>query len=734
MKGKIINTDPVLQEEQNYFEEVSVFLDQEVKQIEAKCKDLMEDSKLSYTGSSEERRHVQYLRKQAANEREKIKEIEGIKEKPYFARMDFNLSDEGQVEYQKVYIGEQMVADEGRVLVYDWRSDIGNRYYIKNETSFLYNQFRYELLLRRTLDIINYDLRGYEDEYNEGLQLDVEGIEDPFLLRTLRENREKGKLTDIIRTIQHNQNEIIRAPLQQHMIIQGCAGSGKTMILLHRLSYLFFQNTQLQEYDIKIITPNEMFNKHIEELIIKLGVNKAKHYSIREYYEKKIEDYNLSFRSYEIGDEDAMVGLATYFYSYETKKKLKEVYQEWYEFIRSETKRLNIKKWALQVLEENYEEKLIAKENVELLQYLIHKIYTVNTQNRQKYSDIQERLSEVGIRLEELSQEIQELQKLIQNKKIIYNKQVNQKLEKEKHETYKKSKVLEEEYTSELFRLKSIILEEQIVQELLALKKALPLDMRFLESDIYNKLRRTIFKEHKTPYIAKRYKFDMYCLLQLAYLYRGSLRNNKDRYLYIDEAQDLGVYEYELFYNINDKKCYFSLYGDVNQLIDKEKGIKSWNMLELLFRFEYFNLIENYRNTTQIIQYCKEKVGFDIVPIGLQGKQVSHYKFNLSGIREAIEEIIMSKAKRRVIIINQGNEDLYKMVVSQLPKGSYQRVQNSEEHVNSNKLLIFNVEMVKGLEFDHVLVFTKGMNRNSKYIAFTRALTKLSIVSKIEGK
>jgi ATP-dependent exoDNAse (exonuclease V) alpha subunit len=35
---------------------------------------------------------------------------------------------------------------------------------------------------------------------------------------------------------------------------------------------------------------------------------------------------------------------------------------------------------------------------------------------------------------------------------------------------------------------------------------------------------------------------------------------------------------------------------------------------------------------------------------------------------------------------------------------------------------------VKGIEFDKVFVIPNGMSRNEKYIAYTRALTELTIV------
>ena len=66
---------------------------------------------------------------------------------------------------------------------------------------------------------------------------------DEFLIKILLDKKDSNKLTDIIYTIQGNQNRIIRANSMESFIVQGCAVSGKTMILLHRLSYLKFNGS-----------------------------------------------------------------------------------------------------------------------------------------------------------------------------------------------------------------------------------------------------------------------------------------------------------------------------------------------------------------------------------------------------------------------------------------------------------------------------------------------------------
>ena len=123
--------------------------------------------------------------------------------------------------------------------------------------------------------------------------MSLEGdVIDPFLLTVLQDKRRQNRLTDIIKSIQANQNEIIRQPLRESFIVQGCAGSGKTMILLHRLSYLKFNNRKMSLAGVKIITPNPDFNAHINELSTELDIDTIQKFTVEEYYVNLINRFS----------------------------------------------------------------------------------------------------------------------------------------------------------------------------------------------------------------------------------------------------------------------------------------------------------------------------------------------------------------------------------------------------------------------------------------------------------
>lgn len=239
----------------------------------------------------EERQDLQYKKECNSKVDEQIANLKEYEDSPYFARMDFRVSKE-KAEDQVMYIGKKGLNIDSSQLVYDWRSPVGQRYYMKSMICFDYNGFDYSLKLRRSLEISHGTLKWYHDEYVQGDELFKEGVTDPFLVDALRAKRADHKLTDIIKTIQENQNAIINYPVRKSFIVQGCAGSGKTMILLHRLSQIIFNNPKSDLSKIKIITPNNNFNFHINDLYTELGLEKIQVNTIDDYYKQLVNLYS----------------------------------------------------------------------------------------------------------------------------------------------------------------------------------------------------------------------------------------------------------------------------------------------------------------------------------------------------------------------------------------------------------------------------------------------------------
>ena len=66
-------------------------------------------------------------------------------------------------------------------------------------------------------------------------------VDDDILKAELGANGDV-QLKNIVRTIQKEQNAIIRNTSDRILVIQGVAGSGKTSVALHRIAYLLYHD------------------------------------------------------------------------------------------------------------------------------------------------------------------------------------------------------------------------------------------------------------------------------------------------------------------------------------------------------------------------------------------------------------------------------------------------------------------------------------------------------------
>ena len=188
------------------------------------------------------------------------------KNSPYFGRIDF--AEKGE-EGQPYYIGLAHVADNKDVLVCDWRAPLSSMYYDFGIGKAHYNvdEERFEGTLTKK--------RQYRIESGE-LKYMIESdqtISDDVLEYCLSQSN-GTKMKEIAATIQSEQNNIIRREFEGNLIVQGCAGSGKTSVALHRAAYLLYKHRNLvRNRDILILSPSNAFTNYISNVLPSLGEN-----------------------------------------------------------------------------------------------------------------------------------------------------------------------------------------------------------------------------------------------------------------------------------------------------------------------------------------------------------------------------------------------------------------------------------------------------------------------------
>jgi DNA helicase IV len=81
-----------------------------------------------------------------------------------------------------------------------------------------------------------------------------------------------GQMRDIVATIAAEQDRVIRAPLDELLVVQGGPGTGKTAVGLHRAAFLLFEHrAELADRRVLVVGPNPMFLRYISEVLPSLG-------------------------------------------------------------------------------------------------------------------------------------------------------------------------------------------------------------------------------------------------------------------------------------------------------------------------------------------------------------------------------------------------------------------------------------------------------------------------------
>jgi DNA helicase IV len=94
---------------------------------------------------------------------------------------------------------------------------------------------------------------------------------ESVLLAALNATR-TGRMADIVRTIQAEQDRIIRADVRGVLVVQGGPGTGKTAVALHRAAYLLYTHRErLARSGLLIVGPSPTFLRYIADVLPSLG-------------------------------------------------------------------------------------------------------------------------------------------------------------------------------------------------------------------------------------------------------------------------------------------------------------------------------------------------------------------------------------------------------------------------------------------------------------------------------
>ena len=208
-----------------------------------------------------------------------------ILENPYYFHANLSVDN----DIVDVYVGEKGISDKNNnIIVYDWRSKVGD-FAVSNKNSITIDEYDYFANFKRKLSIKNSRLESVSEIYKNG-KFNNEEITDFFLKEVAKSKKNIDGFTDIIKTIQEKQNEIIRADANTGIMCQGVAGSGKTAVIVHRLSYLLFNNKEVYDKYL-FIAPSDNFKRELSGLNKKLDIDKIPLFTLYEYYINKLNEF-----------------------------------------------------------------------------------------------------------------------------------------------------------------------------------------------------------------------------------------------------------------------------------------------------------------------------------------------------------------------------------------------------------------------------------------------------------
>ena len=167
------------------------------------------------------------------------------------------------------YIGRIGLRDEDlQPLLLDWRVPQASAFYQATAATPLGARARRHLLSKGR-SIIRIEDEIFDAELLESATSELQG--EGALLAALTAQR-TGRMSDIVATIQGEQDRIIRSDLRGVLVVQGGPGTGKTAVALHRAAYLLYSHRdRLRNSGVLIVGPSRSFLQYIEAVLPSLG-------------------------------------------------------------------------------------------------------------------------------------------------------------------------------------------------------------------------------------------------------------------------------------------------------------------------------------------------------------------------------------------------------------------------------------------------------------------------------
>lgn len=661
--------------------------------------------------------------------RDQLESLIHLRKKPYFARIDFHRKEKPNQEI--FYIGKMSLFDRETQLpiILDWRSPLANVYYEGRlgDVSYEAHGETYEgqVSLKRQYQIEEGRLIDYRD-------IDMT-TKDGLLQDSLAQNSD-NRLTEIVATIQEEQNEVIRADLRKPIIVQGAAGSGKTTIALHRISYFLYTMRDIfKPEEMLILAPNRLFIHYISEVLPELGVQRSRQSTYQDFVREVIgldwpvvSQHSVLMKAIEDDQEQRVLAVAEYKGSQAFKRVL-DVY--------------------LQHIKKQYK----VAEDFTLAGIKIKSAKAINKLFYEKYSyfPYTTRVEKIkGVLQSELKRKKKQIVTKMAEK---YDEELDKALYGMKNPSKRKIRV------SYLITRKEERLKEVEKEARYAVQRFMKLYPKHKLTDLYQELfQEEVFtslieqdsdsfkevrKQSRVQFEQKWWSAeDLAPLLYIHSFITGLERGDQAKKVVIDEAQDysfLEIYSLRRAFHTD----LFTIVGDLAQGIYHYRGLKNWQVLmdDVFKQANYLTLQKTYRTTIEIMNLANELLQLmpDDLPIaepvvrhGMKPTFLTTEEWKSS--HSEILADVDNEGMKTIAIITKTQEEA-EQLFEQLPS-EYNFVRMDEEQQMGDRMIV-PAYLAKGLEFDVVCLYQENQSYKPTeldvkllYVAMTRPLHRLYMV------
>lgn len=585
---------------------------------------------------------------------------------PFFGRVDFCYEEEEEAE--SFYIGIGNFAEKtGQVpLIYDWRAPVSGLFYDFDKGPASY-EAPAGILKGEVCSKWQYKIRGQKMIYE--FESDVK-IDDEILKAELGSNGDV-QLKNIVRTIQKEQNAIIRNTQDKIMVIQGAAGSGKTSVALHRIAYLLYHDRKhLKSSNILILSPNSVFSDYISHILPELG-------------EENIQEMSFDLFAYR-----------------ELKDTVADC-EDRYDQIEKE----------LQFAESRAEEERRSRKQSEEFMGMTE-VFLANLEDSlMECQDVEFR------GLVKTEQEILELFYFkFQETPLLARMDAVMEYFIDEYETLRDCTLSEEEREPLAQKFRSMY----------ATKDIYVLYCQLLEESGFPPLPEAAYEKRLLPYE------DVYPMLYLKYRLYGKGGKKNIKHLVIDEMQDYSYLQYVILKELFP--CSMTILGDKAQTMEAQNQ-DVLKFLPKIFGKHLRKIVmkKSYRNTTEIASYAGRLTGVDDIELfERHGKEVTETSF--SSQNAALEEVLANLRlsdtgyETAAVLAMTEEEALaaYRYLKHRFADTVYL---DRDSSAFPKGLTVTTFYLAKGLEFDQVFALVRKektpLLRQAEYICATRALHEL---------